>query len=152
MGYTRFSKVVGQQGVYVGAKGSETLLADASGNISVGGTSITADAAELNYLDVSANTETIAAAGALSGTVGLSRLALVGAGAVTLAAPAATMTGKIKVIEMTTDNGDVTLSLANCAGGSAVTTCTWSAVGQALVLVAGLTKWNVVSEGGVALT
>jgi hypothetical protein len=131
MGYTRFNKVVGQAGLYVGANGSEVQVIDSNG------------------LAV-ASTETIAAAGALSVSTAVSKLALVGAGAVTLAAP--TVPGLVKVIEMTVDNGDVTLALTNCAGGSAATTCTWSAVGQALVLVAGLTKWAIVSEAGVALT
>ncbi len=106
----------------------------------------------MNTLDVTAQTETITAAGALGVSVGISKLELVGAGAVTLAAPAATDTGRVKVIEMTVDNGDVTLALTNVAGGSAANTCTWSAVGQALVLVAGVAKWGVCSESGVALT
>jgi hypothetical protein len=131
MGYTHFDKVSARNGLYIGAAGSEVQVVDTNG------------------LPVAAS-ETIAAAGALSVTKGLSNLALVGAGAVTLAAP--TVPGMIKVIEMTVDNGDVTLALTNVAGGSAATTCTWSAVGQALVLIAGVTKWNVVSEGGVALT
>lgn len=131
MGYTRFDKVVGQSGLYVGANGSEVQVVDSTG------------------LGV-ASTETIVGAGALSLSKAVSKLALVGAGAVTLAAP--TVPGLVKVIEMTVDNGDVTLSLANCSGGSAATTCTWSAVGQTLVLVAGLTKWAIVSEAGVALT
>lgn len=152
MGYTRFNKVVGQTGVYVGAKGSEVLAVDSTGVPSIAGTALTATAAEINGLDVSAQTETLLAAGAVSGVLTETSLALVGAGAVTLAAPTAAMVGRIKIIEMTVDNGDVTLALTNVAGGSAATTCTWSAVGQALVLIAGLTKWCVVSEAGVALT
>jgi hypothetical protein len=152
-GITHFNKVSGVNGLYVGGNDAEVLAVSAAGVPAVAGTALTATGAEINSVcDVSANTETIAAAGALSVTLGLSRLALVGAGAVTLAAPDASMVGRTKVIEMTVDNGDVTLALTNVAGGSAATTCTWSAVGQALVLVAGLTKWCVASEAGVALT
>ena len=96
--------------------------------------------------------ETLTAAGAVSVAVSNTKLALVGAGAVTLAAPSAGMSGQIKTIEMTVDNGDVTLSLANVQGGSAATTCTWANVGEALVLVASSAAWNVVSEGGVVLS
>lgn len=112
----------------------------------------TATAAELNKNDISAQAETIIAAGAVSVLVKNSKLALVGAGAVTLAAPDASMYGVVKTIEMTVDNGDVTLALTNVNGGSAATTCTWSAVGQMLVLVGGTSKWQVVAEAGVALT
>ena len=152
MGYTHYDKPVGVNGLYVGPKGSEVAAISASGVPAVAGTPLTATAAEINGLDVSVQTETILAAGAVSGVLTETSLALVGAGAVTLAAPTAAMVGRIKIIEMTVDNGDVTLALTNVAGGSAATTCTWSAVGQALVLVAGLTKWCVVSEAGVALT
>jgi len=152
MGYTHYDKPVGISGVYVGAVGSEVQVADSTGVPSVAGVALTATGAEINTLDVSAQAETLIAAGAVSGVLTATSLALVGAGAVTLAAPAATVVGRTKIIQMTVDNGDVTLSLANCVGGSAATTCTWSAVGQSLVLVAGLTKWNIVSEGGVALT
>lgn len=163
MGYTHFDAPVGVSGIWVGDNGSEVQVNSAAGGLMQGGvavtssavelnilTGVTATAAEINGVDVSANTQTILAAGAVTGTV--AKLALVGAGAVTLAAPAATMTGRVMVIEMTVDNGDVTLALTNVAGGTAANTCTWSAVGQALVLVAGLTKWCVVSEAGVVLT
>ena len=153
MSYTHFRGVsTWLDGYAVGKKGSEVQIVDISGNLYQAGTVIGATAAELNTLDVSAQTTTTIGAGALSVTTLIDNLALVGAGAVTLAAPSASVLGKTKVISMTVDNGDVTLSLANCSGGSAATTCTWSAVGQSLVLVAGTTKWIVVGEGGVALT
>jgi hypothetical protein len=116
-------------------------------------TTIDATAAEINTAaDLSAQTETIAGAGALSVLKRISKLALVGAGAVTLAAPDATMLGYVKTITMTTDNGDVTLSLANVNGGSAATTCTFNDVNDALVLVAGVNKWHVIAEAGVAMS
>jgi len=112
----------------------------------------TVTTAELNTLDASANVETLIAAGAVSVTLTNSKLALVGAGAVTLAAPGAAMLGRTKTIEMTVDNGDVTLALTNVLGGTAGTTATFSAIGQMLVLVGGATAWHVIAESGVALT
>lgn len=118
----------------------------------LGDVDITVTGAELNKLDTSAQTETILAAGALNPATRYSKLELVGAGAVTLAVPDSSMIGLVKVIEMTDDNGDVTLALTNVQGGSAATTCTWANVNEALVLVASASKWNVVSEGGVVLS
>lgn len=102
--------------------------------------------------DVDAQTETIAAPGALAANKRYSNLALSGAGAVTLAAPAVVMNGMVKKIEMTVSNGAVTLALTNIQGGSAVTTATFSNVGDALILVGGTSKWTVIGEGGVVLT
>lgn len=113
---------------------------------------LTATAAEINQVtDISAYQETITAAGALSITARVSKLALVGAGAVTLAAPDATCLGYIKLIEMSSDNGDVTLSLANCIGQSSGTTATFNDVTDQLVLVAGVNKWIVIKERGITL-
>jgi len=113
----------------------------------------TVTTAELNTLDASANTETVTVAGAASVTITNTLLDSTAAGfALTLAAPGADMLGRVKVIEMTVDNGDVTLSLANVLGGTAATTCTWSDVDQALVLVGGTNAWHVIAESGVALT
>lgn len=114
---------------------------------------LTATPTELNQLnDASTYQETIAAAGALSVTKVVSKLALSGAGAVTLAVPDASMLGQQKMIEMTVDNGDVTLALTNIEGGTAATTATFSAVGQKLILLGGVSKWTVIKEMGVVLT
>jgi hypothetical protein len=75
-----------------------------------------------------------------------------GAGAITLAAPDATMIGVVKIIEMTVDNGDVTLALTNVQGGSAATTATFADVNDALVLIGGTNKWHVIGESGVVLS
>lgn len=114
----------------------------------------TCTTAELNRLDDSAETETIDSGAAADETIFHTAIdnTTSGAGAITLAAPPATMLGKVKTIEMTVDNGDVTLALTNVTGGSAATTCTFSAVDQALVLVGGTNKWHVIAESGVALT
>lgn len=72
--------------------------------------------------------------------------------AVTLGAP--TIPGVWLLIEMITRTGafDVTLSLANCVGGSAATTCTWNTAGDSLLLLSKANKWLIVKEQGVALT
>lgn len=77
MGYTRFNKVVGQAGVYVGAKGSEVAISDASGNIAQAGTTITATGAEVNNAaDVSARTQDVTVAGAKVITAGIQSVEL----------------------------------------------------------------------------
>lgn len=97
-------------------------------------------------------TETIAAAGAISNVVDVTKLALAGAGAVTLAAPGTSMIGRVKTIEMTVDNGDVTLALTNVQGQSSGTTATFNDVGDSLTLVgANNSKWTVLKEFGVGL-
>ena len=128
-------------GVTVAASAAELNILDGA----------TATAAELNLNDVSAQTETVIGAGAVSIALRLTNLALVGAGAVTLAVPGADMLGVVKVITMTADNGDVTLALTNVTGQSAGTTATFNSVGDALVLVGGVSKWHVVGEAGIAL-
>lgn len=70
MGYTRFKKVVGQEGVYAGAKGSEVLVADSTGVPSVAGTALTATGAEINAIaDVSARVQVITVSGAITAGV-----------------------------------------------------------------------------------
>lgn len=114
---------------------------------------LTATSAEISQLnDVSVYQETISAAGALSATKVVSKLAVVSGGAVTLAVPDASMYGQLKTIEMTTDDGDVTLALTNVVGQSSGTTATFDAVGDALVLMAAFDKWIVVKEHGITLT
>ena len=48
MGYTHHDKVSGVNGLAVGAKGSEVVVADSSGDLYIQGVKITASAAELN--------------------------------------------------------------------------------------------------------
>ncbi len=116
-------------------------------------TTIGATGAELNLLDLSAQTETVSSAGAVSVTKRVTNLdSTAGGMAVTLAAPNAAMLGQVKIITHTVDNGDVTMALTNVTGGSAATTATFDAVNDSLILVAGVSKWHVVGEAGVALT
>lgn len=113
---------------------------------------LTASIAELNLLDLSAQTETITT-GAISVVKRITKLdTTAGATLFTLAAPDATMLGQVKVINFSVDNGDATLALTNVQGGSAGTLATFANVGDELVLVAGVSKWNVISEGGVVLS
>ena len=146
--------------------GSDNIL-NLNGTLKIDGTAVTATAAELNILngvtataaelnknDLSAETETIDSGVAVSVTKKITNIdnTTTGAGAITLAAPDASMLGVVKVIEMTVDNGDVTLALTNVQGGSAATTATFDAVGEQLVLVGGSAKWTVIGEGGVTLS
>lgn len=117
------------------------------------GTGVSATAAEIDQVaDISAYQETVDAAGALSILKRVSKLEVVSGGAVTLAAPDATCQGYIKIIEMTDDDGDVTLALTNVVGGSSAATATFDAVGEQLVLIAGDAKWIVLKEQGVTLS
>jgi hypothetical protein len=138
---------------FVTAKAIEDSAYAKTTAITLAALSISSTAVEIDQLnDVSAYQESVAAAGALSVTKVYSGLALVGAGAVTLAAPSATMLGQIKTIEMTADNGDVTLSLANVVGQSSGTTATFNDVGDKLILLAAASKWVVIKEFGVTLS
>jgi len=127
---------------------------DLDGTVKKGGVEVTATSAALNRQDLSAQTETILISGVISPNLKVSYLntTVGGAAAITLAVPDASMVGQTKVIEMAADGGDVTMALTNVQGGSAGTTATWDAVGEALILIAGLAKWNVASEGGVTLS
>jgi hypothetical protein len=120
--------------------------------LKLGGTLVTATAAELNSLDASASTETVTGAGAISITTAYTSLVTTGANALTLAAPGASSLPRLKVIHMTTDGGDGTLASTNIVGQSSGTTSiTFNDAGDYLVLVAvpGLNKWSVLKEGGV---
>lgn len=121
--------------------------------LKLGDTLLTATAAEINArCDDSVMLETLVAAGAVSITVSDTALALVGAGAVTLAVPS--KKSLRKTITMTVDNGDVTLALTNVVGQSSGTTCTFNDVGDTLVLVSNMmsNKWMVQKEIGVTLS
>ena len=123
-------------------------------SLTLGATEVTATGAELNKLDVSAQSETIEGDGGVVSPVLLNTKidSTTGAGAVTLAAPDASNYGKIKTIEMTVDGGDVTLALTEVVGGTAATTATFANVGETLVLLGGTSKWIVLKEYGVVLS
>lgn len=127
---------------------------DVSGSVTLAGTALTATATELNKNDVTAQAETIDSGAAASVTVKNTKIdnTTSGAGAITLAAPDASMYGLVKTIEMIVDNGDVTLSLVNVQGGSAATTATFADVNDTLIMVGGTSKWHVIGESGVVLS
>ena len=153
-GITHFNKVSGVNGLYVGANDAEVLAVSATGVPSVAGTALTATGAEINAIaDVSANTETILVAGAVSITQSVTSIsAASGAYAITLAAPGAGMLGHVKIIQMTVAGNNLTMALTNVFGGTAGTTATFDAVNETLVLVGGTNKWIVVAEAGVTLS
>lgn len=143
-----FTVTAGQTATFVARSTTLWNVAAATDTI----TGLTATAAELNLNDVSAQTEDLTT-GAISVVKKITKLdTTAGAELFTLAAPDASMYGITKVISLAADNGDATLTLTNVQGGSAATTCTWANAGEDLVLVGGLSKWNVVSEGGVVLS
>jgi len=123
--------------------------------ISIGGTAITATAAEINNAaDDSAHTQAIVAADAITVDGTINRVTLSGgAYAFTLAAPSAAMKGKLLTIEYIGGDTDAdTLALTNVQGGSAATTATFNADNETLILVGGEAKWNVLVEIGVTLS
>lgn len=115
---------------------------------------VTATTTELNKLDDSTQIETVLVAGAISVEKTNTNFdSTAGTFAATLAAPGADMVGKIKNIQMTVDNGDVTIALTNVQGGTAATTATFDAVGEQLVLIGSANlKWTVIKEFGVTLS
>lgn len=121
----------------------------------IGGTAITATAAEINNAaDISAQTQAITAAAAITVDGTIDRVTLAGgAYAITLAAPSAAMRGKMLTIEYIGGDTDaVTLALTNVQGQSSGTTATFNADNETLILVGGLAKWNVIKEVGVTMS
>lgn len=131
--------------------GDVTSTAMATTVALVGGASAAiVKAASAGKFDVAtaANIETSAAnGGALSVSKVYSLITSAGAETRTLAAPS--VAGQLKIIEMGTYVGDVTLSLANVVGGSAGTTATFGAEGQSLVLISLAAKWLVIGNTAV---
>lgn len=117
---------------------------------------VTASAAEVNAAcDVL--TQAIVAADTavtVDGTINKATVTNAVNGAITLAAPSAAMVGKILVIEYTgAGTNAATLALTNVTGGSAATSASFNAAGEALVLLGLASKWAVLSEaGGVTLS
>ena len=114
---------------------------------------VTATKDELNMTDVSLQTETIVKAGVVSVTKKITKIdSTTGTGAITLAAPDASMLGQVKTIIMAVDGGDITLALTNVQGQSSGTTATFNDVSDALILVGGISKWHVIGESGITLS
>jgi len=101
------------------------------------------------------NVQEISEAGAIS--LDANHVKITGPGsstyAVTLAAPS--RGGQILVIEMvsTTDSNAVTLDISsNVVGGTASSSASWDAAGEALVLISTSTEWIVLAEQDVTLS
>jgi hypothetical protein len=134
------------------------LEAVAQGNLPptefLAGLGITSTPTELNDSDLSAKSQAITVAGAIS--IDARYVAITGPAsstyAVTLAAPA--RAGQVLVIEMvaTTSTNAVTLALTNVIGGTAATTATFNAARETLVLVSAGDRWVVLAEAGVTLS
>lgn len=146
MSSSTFSGPVTSTNGFVGA-----ITGNVTGNLT-GNVGNTTSAEIAARADDSAMVDTIVGAGAVSVTTAETSVALVGAGAITLAAP--TKPAFIKILTMTADNGDVTLALTNVVGGTAATTCTFNDVNDFIVLVSDLAraKWVVLKESGVAMS
>ena len=100
------------------------------------------------------NHQTITAATAVNLDAQYVGISKAGAGSYAITLDAPTVAGIFKSIEMTavSGGGTVTMSLSNCVGGTAATTCTWDAVNDTLVLVSISNKWLIFKQHGVALT
>lgn len=123
---------------------------DADPFVLTGDADVTLDVERVD--EVYLQTETIGEGDVVSATKQYTNIdSTSGAGSITLAAPDELDYGMVKTIEMTGDGGDIALALTNVVGGSAATTATFSAVGQALVLLAITGKWLVLKEYGVVL-
>jgi len=96
--------------------------------------------------------ENITSAGALSRDTEVSTLALSGSGSITMAA--GRFAGQRKIIVMTTDNGDVTMTQSggNLNSTNVSTSIVWNDVGDNVLLVYNGSNWNVVASNGVTIS
>lgn len=112
---------------------------------------LTATVAELNTLDVSAETETIAEGDIVDPTKRFTKIAATALGTISLAAPPSSMYGQFKMIESTSAQ-EITMSLSNVAvQGLATTNIVFSAIDQVLILQAGTNKWYEVATIGAVI-
>jgi len=98
------------------------------------------------------STENITSAGALGVDVEVSTLALSGSGSITMAA--GRFAGQRKIVVMTTDNGDVTMTQSggNLNSTNVSTSIVWNDVGDNVLLVYNGSNWNVVASNGVTIS
>lgn len=123
---------------------------------------LTATAAELNLLDLSALTETVAEAAKTTGITAASRYVKITGGTgftgLVLPLPTAAQVGMVKQITLDTiESGAVAITITNIAvGGTAATTATFDAAGESLILIGkvfGTTyRWSVIGQDGVTLS
>ena len=120
----------------------------------IGGTAITATAAEINAA-ADVMTQAIVAPGAITVDGTVNRVTITNAvnGAITLAAPSTAMVGKILMIEyIGAGTNATTLALTNVVGGTAATSASFNAADESLTLIGGATKWHVLGQAGVTLS
>lgn len=133
MGWTHFSKVSGVNGVGVGAKGSEVEIADSSGNLSHGGTAVSATATELNIMDgVTATTAEINTGcdGILAAAAEINTVCdgvLTGSGTVDVASIAADANGTLTITVTGAALGDFAIFSAGVDLAGLIATCYVSA-------------------------
>lgn len=98
------------------------------------------------------STENITSAGALGVDVEVSTLALSGSGSITMAT--GRFVGQRKIVVMTTDNGDVTMTQSggNLNSTNVSTSIVWNDVGDNVLLVYNGSNWNVVASNGVTIS
>lgn len=122
---------------------------------------LTATAAELNLLDLSALTETVDEAAKTTGITAGSRYVKITGGTgfsgLVLPLPTAAQVGMVKQITLDSiEAGSVAITITNVVvGGTAATTATFDAAGESLILIGmvfGTTyRWSVIGEVGVTL-
>lgn len=146
-------------GAEIEVESGGTIDVESGGYFKLAGTAVTATAAEINELDLSANTEAITAAGEISITKTLTTITgpATSTYAVTLAAPTKAGIHKIITMTATTDTNAVTLALTNCTGGTAASSASFNAAAETLILLsvpvsASAFKWAVLKEIGVTLS
>ena len=156
MSTSHSNKYSGENGLYVGAKGSEVQVSDSSGNLSHGGTGITLTAAQINKL-VAQNTVTV-----LDGSTGKKACVTNGVSAITggtgiadmtLAAPSIGDKATIRINTLTEGNVVVTCDDGVTLDGTN-DVATFDAADETLVLAyKAANTWQVVMNiGSVALS
>lgn len=97
--------------------------------------------------------ETITGAGALDIATEVSLLDS-SSGVMTVTLPAGTFAGQRKIIIMTHDGGDVTMTQSggNLNSTNVTTSIVWNDVGDSVLLIYNGNNWNVVSSNGVTIT
>ena len=118
MGYTTFDKVSGKNGIGVGAKGAEVVVASSTGQLYQSGVAVTSSAAEINALD--GLTATVTELNILDGvTASASELNLIdGSVAGTAVASKALVLGASKEIATITTATITTMNAVNIDAGA----------------------------------
>ena len=126
---------------------------DITGTLSLNNSELTATVDELNTLNISASTEEITEAGAITLNKSLVKLnTTTGSFTITLDSPNAPQHGKTMIIQMTNDTNNVQLTPTNIIGLSEINNPTFSNINDTLVLLGIEGKWLVIKEYGITFT